>query len=154
MKIGSHCIGFLSTSPQGGDLFSSCLTRTSHAGRHRICQKNQNEKCTFDNENCLYHNDGKVEKGKNASNRQENNKSRFGLVLKNKVITFGDFQLCSGGRKFPIEILFPCGVKCVAHSCGAKPYFPIFSRDSRASLCVAKSDHVFGKSRVLNQLSH
>ena len=64
MKIGSCCIGFLSTSPRVGDPFSYCLTRSSHAGRHRICQKNQNEKCTFDNENCLYHNDGKVEKGK------------------------------------------------------------------------------------------
>ena len=50
------------------------------------------------------------------------------LSLKNKVITFGDFQLGSGGRKFPIEILFPWGVKCVARSCGAKPYFPIFSQ--------------------------
>ena len=68
----------------------------------------------------------RLRKEKNASNRLENNKSRFGLVPKNKVITFGNFQLCSGGRKFLIEILFPCGVKCVAHSCGAKPYFPIF----------------------------
>ena len=76
----------------------------------------------------MYHNDGKVGKGKNASNRLENNKSRFGLVPKNKVITFDDFRLGSGGRKFPNEILFPCGVKCVARSCGAKPYFPIFSQ--------------------------
>ena len=75
----------------------------------------------------MYHNDGKVGKEKTLQTL-ENNKSRFGLVPKNKVITFGDFQLGSGGRKFPFEILFPWGVKCVARSCGAKPYFPIFSQ--------------------------
>ena len=78
----------------------------------------------------------------------ENNKSRSGLVPKNKVITFGDFQLGSGGRKFPIEILFPWGEKCVARSFGANPIFPFFPTDSRASLRVGKSDHVFGKSSV------
>ena len=54
----------------------------------------------------MYHNDGKVGKEKTLQTL-ENNKSRFGLVPKNKVITFGDFQLGSGGRKFPFEILFP-----------------------------------------------
>ena len=106
-KIGSGCIGFLPTSPRGGDLFSSCLTGPSHAGRHKICQTKSEGKVIFDNENCLYHNGGKVGKGNNTSNIIENNKSRSGLVPKNKVITFGDFQLGSGGRKFLIEILFP-----------------------------------------------
>ena len=48
----------------------------------------------------------RLRKEKNASNRLENNKSRFGLVPKNKVITFGDFQLGSGEESFQLKFYF------------------------------------------------
>ena len=72
-----------------------------------MSKKNQNEKCTIDNENCLCITMMERLGKEKTLQTLENNKSRFGLVPKNKVITFGDFQLGSGGRKFPIEILFP-----------------------------------------------